>query len=181
MQPQCNEIPLPLEEWRPVVGYEGWYDVSSLGRVRRIRPGSGTRRGRLLKPCREEGGYLHVGVSIASRVKIRNVHRLVAEAFLGPCPPGCEANHKNGIKIDNRPSNLEWVTPAANIRHAYTTRLIVAPQGERQGRAKLTEADVRAIRTARGKTSLRELARRFGVHYSSIGDIQARRTWVHVT
>jgi hypothetical protein len=51
------------------------------------------------------------------------VHRIVAAAFIGPCPDGLEINHKNGIKLDNRAENLEYTTRSANMKHAYDSGL----------------------------------------------------------
>lgn len=97
------------EEWRPVVGYEGSYEVSSLGMVRRV--GSHVRA-----LSRHHEGYLLVNLSVAGRSKTHRVHRLVADAFLGPSVAR-GVNHLNGVKSDNRASNLEWATDSQNARH----------------------------------------------------------------
>ena len=69
------------EDWRPVVGYEGWYEVSSLGRVRRARPGLGARVGHILSPQLSNNGYLMVPLCREGCRRYRSVHRLVGEAF----------------------------------------------------------------------------------------------------
>lgn len=104
------------EEWRPVVGYEDHYMVSSLGRVKSVK----FNKERILQPQSVAHGYLQVGLTKAGKQKFFRVHTLVARAFLGECPPGYEVNHKSetGDKTDNRADNLEYVTKSQNIRHA---------------------------------------------------------------
>src|SRR3972149_1183846 len=106
-RPRSLPPDLPSEEWRPVVGWEGWYEVSNLGRVRRIKEAAGTRRGHILRWA--VGGkppYPRVFLCREGKVLTKRVHRLVAEAFLGPCPEGQEVNHKDGDKANPRASNL---------------------------------------------------------------------------
>ena len=96
------------ELWAPVP--ESSYEVSSLGRVRRV----GAQK--CLVPYRDgKKGY----VAVSLHGKQRKIHQLVALAFLGARPDGCVPNHKNGIKNDNRASNLEWVTQSENCLHAF--------------------------------------------------------------
>lgn len=97
------------EVWKPVVGYEGLYEVSNLGNVR------GLKRGKVLKPG--EGKYLFV---VLCKDGIRHevhIHRLVATAFCDNPYAKLEVNHINEIAWDNRAENLEWVTRLENIRH----------------------------------------------------------------
>lgn len=102
------------EEWRPVVGFEGLYEVSDQGRVRSApRPKT---RGGLLRPGGHRSGHLHVVLSRAGRVCTRQVHRLVLEAFTGPCPEGQECRHLNGDPADNRHVNLCWGTRSENVQ-----------------------------------------------------------------
>src|SRR4051812_22777189 len=111
-----DELEQSTERWLPVVGCEGWYEVSDLGRVRRIRPGPSTKIGRLLIPSSnyQRRGELSVVLSTGEPGgrgrRVRSVHRLVAEAFIGSRPRGYDLNHKNGEITDNRPENLEYVT-----------------------------------------------------------------------
>ena len=175
MRPQSTT---PPEEWRPAVGFEGIYAVSDRGRVRRVAPAAGTRVGHILKQTRDTDGYLRLSLRRDSQRITRKVHRLVAEAFLGPCPDGYEGNHRNGIKTDNRPDNLEWVTHFGNACHAVTLGL--HPWGERHRAAKLKEADVLIIRAAMGKVKVRQLAQQFGVARRTIYNVQGRKNWRHI-
>lgn len=179
MQPHSTQLPTILEEWRPVVGHEGWYEISSLGRARRVRRSAGARVGHLLKAHPNRKGYLCVVLYVNGQHFCRRIPRLVAEAFLGPCPAGHEVNHRNGIKADNCAANLEWATKSHNRRHAILMGLV--PVGERCYNAKLTEANVRVIRAMRGHVTARELAHRFGVASTVILGVQTRRSWRHVS
>lgn len=118
------------EVWRPVTE-DARYEVSNLGRVRstgirrRRRSKAGkefydTIRPKVLKPQRSTNGYSQICLGGGKR---RSVHRLVALAFIDN--PMCkrEVNHMNGLKWDNRVSNLEWATPLENTRHAFKTGL----------------------------------------------------------
>lgn len=95
-----------MENWLPVVGFPG-YEVSDLGNVR----GS---RGWILKPALGNG-YLRVNL-FGEKKKSALVHRIVAEAFLGPCPAGKEVDHRNDIRTDNRAVNLQYLMRSENQR-----------------------------------------------------------------
>lgn len=107
------------EVWRPIPGYEGCYEASDLGRIRSlprtVRFGNYQRRikGRTRKPV-NLGPYLAVNLSVDGKAKMRTVHQLVLEAFIGPRPHGQEACHNNGDPHDNRLENLRWDTKSAN-------------------------------------------------------------------
>jgi len=171
----------PPEEWRPVVGYEGWYEVSSQGRVRRAAPGKGTHIGYVLKP-RMGWHYFTVGLRrLGYPQRMVFIHRLVAEAFLGGPPPGFEANHKDGDKLNNRPGNLEWVTPSQNCRHALANGLSVPARGEQKtSQAKLSDVAVRVIRATEGYGCGVKLAQRFGVSGATISRVRRRLIWKHI-
>ena len=124
-------------------------------------------------------------VSLSRRGKLHHflVHRLVLLAFVGPCPKGCECNHKDGNPKNNRLENLEWITCSENTRHAIDVlgRDFGRP-GETSGTSKLTEKEVLQIRRLRETTdlSLVSLARRFGVSHPTISNIVKRKTWKHI-
>lgn len=110
------------ERWLPVLG--GRYEVSDLGQVRRAIPGTGTRVGRILKANQLPNGYMHVAPAIDGKNYNRYIHRLVAEAFIGPCPDSHEVNHRDGDKTNNRADNLEYVTRTGNMQHAIAHGLV---------------------------------------------------------
>lgn len=105
------------EEWRPIPGHEGAYEVSDHGQVRSLDRqantwyGSRTVRGRTLRPATVKGKYLVVSLG---RGNLRSVHQLVAEAFIGPIPDGWHTCHNDGDSTNNRADNLRYDTPAAN-------------------------------------------------------------------
>lgn len=119
------------EEWRPCPDYEGTYEVSNLGSVRRSAPGRGTQVGKIRKQSVSSGGYQSVGLSFGGVQKTFNVHGLVARAFLGPCPEGLEANHIDGIKSNCSASNLEYITHSLNQKHAYAIGIHPSRLGEK--------------------------------------------------
>jgi hypothetical protein len=164
------------EVWKPVVGYEGMYEVSDRGRVRSLHgnvnfPG---RSGRIRVPHEQANGYLTVSLwnpGGSPKVRRATIHKLVAAAFIGERPRGCEVNHRNGNKRDNRAENLEYATRTQNVRHARDVlRVDGWARGERHCRAKLSSEQVADIRAAAG--TIREIAARFGVHNSTVCTIR---------
>jgi len=167
------------EEWRPVVGYDGLYSVSSLGSVRRDVDQEGRPAPRLLRgqPVR---GYLLVALSKAGFSKRYVIHRLVAVAFLGPIPDGMQVNHKNQRRGDNRLDNLEYTTASENIKHTY--RMGRTPlRGDMNGRATITDAQALTIRSmfAEGVWQA-EIGRRLSVSKWTVFNVIHRKTWAHL-
>jgi hypothetical protein len=130
------------ELWRPIPDFEGIYQVSSLGRVRsldrRVWSSRGfwaELRGQVLGTSALPSGHLHVGLRTGGKRVNRLVHRLVLEAFVGPCPDGMEACHWDGDPTNNSLSNLRWDSRSANrmdaVRHGtnHNTRKSHCPQG----------------------------------------------------
>lgn len=115
-----------MEQWKPIRGYEGLYEVSDQGRVRsldRVLRGSfGTtevHRGKIRK-LSLRSNYLFVGLHKDGVATSYDVHRLVADAFvMGKTKDRNDVNHKNLNKLDNRAVNLEWVTKSENAQHAW--------------------------------------------------------------
>lgn len=169
------------EQWKPVVGYEGIYEVSSEGRVRSLVTRGRWAAGRILRSTPHPNGYRMVGLWKNGQREVVLVHRVVAFAFLGAPPPEHEVNHHNGDKTDNRARNLEWVTKGENRRHAY--RVLGHPPVISYGGAKLDEDKVREIRRryAEGGVTQVGLAAEYGVSDYAIWSIVNRRTWQHVT
>lgn len=116
---------MPEEEWRPVLGFEGAYEVSSIGRVRsldriveRDYHGAFRIRGRMLKSWLSPEGYPRVNLSVNGNRRCYQVHVLVCEAWHGPRPEGMFARHLDDVPAHISPDNLAWGTPLQNARDA---------------------------------------------------------------
>jgi len=182
----CVEV-LPGERWVPVVGYEGLYDVSDLGRVRSLARTVLRRDGRVLplmgRTLRQVPGgrgYLHVTLHRDGEAQTHPVHRLVGEAFLGPLPVGQQTRHGPGGALDNRLVNLSYGTPTENCDDKVRDGTLA--RGSRIGLAKLTEAIVCECRERyfAGGTSFMALASEFGVSSVAMRQAIRRKTWRHV-
>lgn len=162
---------MSAEWWLPVDGYPG-YEVSDLGRVRRV--------GRcVLSSDGYRLGYPSVQLCVNGKRTTLFVHRLVAAAFIGPCPSGLEVNHLDRDKTNNRSENLEYVTRSENERHAYRMGFRAA-RGEDNGAAKLTIDEARRIRElARcpDRASYSVIGRAFGVTGDNVRAIASGRSW----
>lgn len=122
------------EIWKPIKSYEGYYEVSNLGRVRsltrkieRTNPNEPTKKrlftyyGKLIPFWITKKGYLRITLNKNSHKSNHLIHRLVANAFLVNSEHKEQVNHINGIKTDNRVNNLEWVTNYENYTHSVIT------------------------------------------------------------
>jgi hypothetical protein len=169
------------ERWLP---YGTRYEVSDLGRVRRCVTSSGGQAGTLLTQCR--GGGVRSPYPVVNIVcddgkcRTTRVHRMVADAFLGPCPDGMEVNHIDGDKMNPRASNLEYVTPGGNRTHASKMNLLTS--GESASWSKLDSREVADIREryAAGE-SIAGIAKSYQqVCVQHIGEIARGKHWREV-
>jgi hypothetical protein len=162
-------------ERRKIPGWPETYEADSDGRIWSRARGEWYR----VECGHLSQGYYDFATRVSGRRIRDRVHRLVAAAFLGPCPEGLVVNHKNGVPTDNRPENLEYVTQTDNVKHAIRTGLM--PKGERRGHAKLNPDAVREIRAlwAQGVPRPR-IAERFGVVNNAVHQVLKGTTWSHV-
>lgn len=170
------------ELWLPVVGYEGLYEVSDLGRIRSldrsVKRGKGHHLlpGRILSPGLANGYHLQVCLTKDKVRKTQFVHHLVMYAHVGPRPKSMEILHGvEGTQCNNL-RNLRYGTSAENkadMRRDGTHRV-----GEQRPNALLTAKAVTEIR--RSKSSQSELARFYGVSQATISDARRGATWKHV-
>lgn len=169
-------------EWRqiPLSPYRR-YEVSSDGRVRRGQ--------RELTGDLDAQGYRRVLLSYVGLPRRFKVHRLVCEAFHGPCPEGHECGHLDGNPANNAAHNLAWMTRSENNKHAvahgtHAGLANLSPgvgAGENHPHAKLSEDDVRAIRAAaKAGQSERTIARAHGISPSQTHKIISKEMWAHV-
>lgn len=113
------------EEWRPMVGFEGLYAVSNTGKIlrcQRIDSNNRLRKGILLKPKINKGGYRTIGLTKDGKRKYYMVHRLVASTFIKNPYNLPQVNHKDENRQNNRVDNLEWCTPKYNINYGNSIR-----------------------------------------------------------
>ena len=166
------------EQWRPMPGWEGFYEVSSFGRVRTVyrealQTGNGGKTYLRKKPQKLRktqpnlDGYLQVSLSVGDRRGMASVARSVCEAFHGKPYSDEEAAHKDGNRLNNRADNLTWKTPTAN----KYDRVLHGTHGQ-----KLTLDDVREIRRSVTQ-SHGQLATRFNVSPMTIRKVRSGKTW----
>jgi transposase len=175
-----------MEEWRAVLDWEGFYEVSNAGGIRSLdrtyRDRWGNLRavaGRPIKPGRDTDGYPIVPLIAPGRRKTRTVHQLVLESFRCRRPASLQARHLNGVKTDCRLANLEWSTSKVNIgdkrTHGTQTR------GADIRFSKLTEDLVLQIIASANIGKPRKLiAAEFGVDAETIRHICKGYTWKHL-
>jgi hypothetical protein len=160
------------ETWATIPEYPA-YQVSDCGRVRRATRASGTTVGQVLVQDLSNGYHR---VHLTSYGRYVFTHRLVLSGFVGPCPPGCETRHLNGIRNDNRLANLAWGTKTENgeDRKVHGT----SPRGPRNHAAKLTAEKVAEIRRRYANGTLqRVLAAEYGVNQPHVSRIVRGANW----
>lgn len=181
-----------MEEWKPIPGYECFYECSSEGRLRSLdrtityksrlgKERKKSTKGRLLSPYvtkrkRTRVSYEAIALRVNNVKKRYNVHRLVLLTFVGPCPKGMEARHLNGVSTDNRLVNLVYGTKKENEEdrklHGGFSRTYTSP---------LTEADVHWIdEQLNSGVSSSVIAERLGVNAVTVLSIHRRKSWKDV-
>jgi hypothetical protein len=191
-----SPVELNSEIWKDVLGFEGIYRVSDLGRVKRVNiikkigPASFIKKeDRILIPVfdvikkdfvrlsKRNKVRLLVNLSKNGKIYRRNIHRLVLEAFVGSCPAGMETCHNDGNPLNNRLWNLRWDTHRNNekdkIKHGTSNR------GEKSHLHKLNLSDIKKIRKLykTKKYSTRKLGILFNVSHQNISCIITRKSW----
>lgn len=170
------------EEWRDILGFEGFYQVSSTGRVRSLDRNVSHYRGdqcELKGKCRaasNTGPYKTIVLSKNGSQTSHLVHRLVANAFVPNPENKPNVNHKDFNPANNCTHNLEWTTQVENIE--YSVRAGRNPKGSQHGCAKLNESDVLKIRSY--PKSFKWLADHYDVSYTTIKRIRKRKNWSHI-
>ena len=164
------------EIWKSIKDFSD-YEVSNLGRVRSYK--SHWRDPYILKASISTG-YCQIRLFKQGKCFSFLAHHLVLEAFIGPCPDGCESNHKDGVKRNNKDDNLEWTTHGENLAHAYSLGLM-SKAGERHSHAKLRDIDILEIRRlAMQNIKQTVIALKFSVSQAHVSHIIRRRVWNHI-
>ena len=145
------------------------------------------RRGIILKGGLDADGYHIVALCHEGYQRTKYIHRLVAENFIEKVEGKSCVNHKDGNKLNNNISNLEWNTTQENIEHkrinnlGKTLKAKLSATGINNSQAKLDEEDVIFIRTnCITKNDIKKFSKEFNVSISTIYDIKNRRSWTHI-
>jgi hypothetical protein len=149
------------EFWKDVAGYEGLYQVSNLGRVKsadRTDRYGREFKGKILTPCTDNLGYLHLCLQHYGKRKNVRVHRLVAEAFIDNTNNYNYVNHKDENKGNNRADNLAWCTSKYNKNYGNRAKKFSVSRGK----------PVKCVETGEIYCSCGEAARHTGISSSSI-------------
>lgn len=171
------------EVWLPVRGYEGFYECSNLGLVRRdiaAHSTPGTFPGKLVKPSKSPKGYYNLSLSKNGIVKTGRLSRIILEAFCGPPPfENAHAAHNDGNPENNKLTNLRWATPTEN--QADVNRHGNRCKGEDVHNAVLKEDDVIKIRQriSNGERN-KSIANDYGISISTVHLIRHNRIWRHI-
>ena len=180
------------EVWKDIKGMEGCYQISNKGRVKALERvvlrsvnGNIHIKEHIVKGSKDTKGYLQLDARVDGKRIVKLIHRLVAEAFIDNPNKYEQVNHKDGNKLNNDVSNLEWVTATENIRHACRTGLHKPNYGVEHGNHKLTNDAVRYIR-ANYKLGDKEfgakaLAKKFNVTTTPILLVAKGKSWKHIT
>jgi hypothetical protein len=174
---------LPNENWKPIPGFEGFYSVSNLGRIRsefRIVPREGrgnlTIKEKIIKTPPTKG-YPKFNANMNGIPTQFFVHQVVMLAFKGPPLPGQEVRHKNGDRGDARLDNLEYGTRTENIADAK--RYGTFPVGEKRPGAKINREIARII--IQSEETAYVIAERYGIDHGTVEHIRNRRLWGEFT
>ena len=172
---------MSAERWIDILGYESLYQISSNGRVRRLK-GYMCVKHRLLK-LQRWGQYPCVELCKNGLRRTHNIHDLMLTSFFGPRPPDMICRHLDGDPTNNEIDNLIWGTQSANLIDSmqHGTRFQPDNRGQRQWKAKLTDTDVIAIKKLLiSGISQRQIAQQFNVHPTTISCIAVGKTWRHI-
>jgi len=179
-------LDLDDEKWVDLSGYEGYYKVSNLARIKsvcRIVPkknGSTViKPEQLIRPCKNSDGYLSVSITKDMVSKTYSLHTLLAKEFVLNPLNLQEVNHIDGNKLNCLPCNLEWVTRKYNIQHSVINKLRSYTKGVNCGKYKVSNNDVINIFYSKERTSV--LAKKYNITKSSIQRIKSGKTYKNIT
>lgn len=166
-------------KWKYVSGLGNKYKIYFDGRVESVEFGKHKKPPQFLRPYITKKGYLRICIGPRNNRKSFCIHRLIGEYFIPNIKRLPEINHKDGNKLNNEISNLEWVTRIENEKHAWRNGLKKPMCGERHSQAKLTWTKVLKIRklwNSGGYTQAR-LGKFFGVNDNTIHNVVNYKTW----
>ncbi len=172
------------EIFKPIKGYECYYEISNLGRVKSLPKvwSVGKKKETILKNGHRKTGYDFVVLCIDKIKKYASVHRLVAEHFCDKID-GCNVvNHINSNKLDNRAKNLEWTTSSGNSIHGFKYGFRKGMKGGIHHNSKLTDTQILDIKEMykKGNISQEAIGKIYGVKQTQISRIVLGKRWNHI-
>jgi len=162
------------EIWKDIKGFEGYYQISTFGRVKSLR-------NNIIMRQRLRNNYRAVKLSVHGEAKHENVHVLVAKEFIPNSENKTQVNHIDFDKENNYIENLEWNTAKENTQHAHKNNLITFNYGESVYSSKFSNEDVKYIYTNPDNLTMPELALKFNVDRRLIFIIYKRNAWKTIT
>jgi hypothetical protein len=168
-----------FEQWKNIIGYEGIYSISNLGRVKSANY-NGTNTQRIMKSRVGMVGYVIINFHKNLKRKTKTIHRLLAIHFIPNPENKKEVNHIDGDKSNCNIENLEWCTRSENKIHAHKLGLEKARKGVSSNFSKLTEVQVLEIRKVNKSMFQKDIAKMYNVSRATITMILNRRTWSHI-
>lgn len=174
-----------MEEWRDVKGYEGLYQISNLGTLKRLPRFINTKhktksyqKEKIIKPYTTLKGYKRASLKNEEGARRILIHRLVAEAWIDNPHKKTQVNHIDGVKSNNNVSNLEWCTNQENAIHAFKSGLRKSPEGLNHGGSKFTKKDIIEIRSK--SKNITYYCNKFSVSRQTIWKVQKGITYKNI-
>jgi hypothetical protein len=188
-----------MEKWKEIPGFEGYYEASDLGRIRRMKNKTIYKDGRIahfsetiLNPGKNKKGYLVVYLSIKSKKHTITVHKLIAKTFIENPENKKTVNHKDLNKENNHIKNLEWATNLENMQHAFENGVFKSRdkktiknlgvysnglRGEKNPSSKVNLDIVKEIKSLKGIMSGKRIAELYNVSESTVSAILNNKYW----
>lgn len=167
------------EIWADIIGFEGLYQVSNMGRVKSTPKIQNGYKARIRKQGIDNRGYLRVCVGKDSIKSTFKVHRLVAEYFVSNPNNYDEVNHKKGNKFDNRATEIEWSNRSLNIQHGFDSGLMQGKKGDQNVSAIISNK--MALDIFNSTLTPKNTALLFGIKITMVYDIRSGRSFSSIT
>ena len=161
------------EVWKPVIGYEGYYECSNYARIKSLFDKLNRRRDYILSQFHDKDGYLLASLCAHGRRQQVRVHTVIGNVFKENPFGKPIFNHNDGVKTNNLPYNLIPATHSENTYHAYSTGLM------KDCNAKITRDQVLEI--VKSTNTLNKLSSTYGITRSAIWNIKHGRNWSNIT